>query len=53
MPLLLIIYADYTSMTIASNDAAKLVKDAHQEPSNLVEWKRAKNLAPIREKLSS
>ena len=40
------IYADDTSITIASDDVAKLVEEAHQELSNLSEWMRVKNLSP-------
>ena len=38
------IYADDTSITIASDDVAKPVEDAHQEFSNLSEWMRVKKL---------
>ena len=40
------IYADDTSITIASNDVAKLVEDAHQQLSNLSEWMRVNKLSP-------
>ena len=40
------IYADDTSITIASDDVAKLVEDAHQELSNLSEWMRVNKLSP-------
>ena len=40
------IYADDASITIASDDVAKLVEDAHQELSNLAEWMRVKKLSP-------
>ena len=40
------IYADDTSITIASDDVAKLVEDAHQELSNLSEWMRVNKLRP-------
>ena len=40
------IHADDTSVTIASDDVAKLIEDAHQELSNLSEWMRANKLSP-------
>ena len=40
------IYADDTSITIASDDVAKLFEDAHQELSNLSEWMRVNKLSP-------
>ena len=40
------IYADDTNITIASDDVAKLVVDAHQELSNLSEWMRVNKLSP-------
>ena len=40
------IYADDTSITIAWDDVAKLVEDAHQELSNLSEWMRVNKLSP-------
>ena len=40
------IYADDTSITIASNDVAKLIEDAHQELFSLSEWMRVNKLSP-------
>ena len=39
------IYADNTNLTIASDDVAKLVEDAHHELSNLFEWMRVNKLS--------
>ena len=44
------IYADDTSITIASDDVAKLVEDAHQELSNVSEWMRVNKLSPNQKK---
>ena len=40
------IYADDTSLTIASSDPVKLVDDAHHELLNISEWMRVNNLSP-------
>ena len=40
------IYADDASITIASDDVAKLVEDAHQELSNIAELMRVNKLSP-------
>ena len=40
------IYANDTSITIASDDVAKLVEDAHQQLSNLSKWMRVNKLSP-------
>ena len=40
------IYADDTNITIASDDLAKLVKEAHVEFSNLSEWMRVNRFSP-------
>ena len=40
------IYADDTSLTIASSDPAKLVDDAHHELPNISEWMRVNKLSP-------
>ena len=40
------IYADDTSITIASDDVAKLVEDPHLGLSNLSEWMRVNKLGP-------
>ena len=40
------IYADDTSLTIASSDPAKLVDDAHHELLNISEWMRVNKLSP-------
>ena len=40
------IYADDASISIASDDVAKLVEDAYQELSHLSEWMRANKLSP-------
>ena len=39
------IYANNTSIKIASDDVAKLVEDAHQELSYLFEWMRVNKLS--------
>ena len=40
------IYADDTSLTIASMDPVKLVDDAHHELLNISEWMRVNKLSP-------
>ena len=40
------IYADDTSLTIASSDPVKLVDDAHHELLNISEWMRVNKLNP-------
>ena len=40
------IYADDTSLTIASSDPVKLVDDAHHELLNISEWMRVNKLSP-------
>ena len=40
------IYADNTSLTIASSDPVKLVDDAHHELLNISEWMRVNKLSP-------
>ena len=40
------IYADDTSLTIASSNPVKLLKDAHRELLNISEWMRVNKLSP-------
>ena len=40
------IYADDTNITIASDDVARLVEEAHHELSNLSEWMRVNKSSP-------
>ena len=40
------IYADDTSLTIASSNSVKLVDDAHRELLNISEWIRVNKLSP-------
>ena len=40
------IYADDTSLTIASSNSVKLVDDAHRELLNISEWMRVNKLSP-------
>ena len=40
------IYADDTSLTIASSDPVKLVDHAHHELLNISEWMRVTKLSP-------
>ena len=47
------IFADDISVTIASDDVAKLVEDTHQQLSNLSEWMRVKKLSPNPKKTES
>ena len=42
----LCIYADDTSLTIASSNSVKLVDDAHRELLNISEWMRVNKLSP-------
>ena len=44
------IYADDTSLTIASSNAVKLFEDAHQELLNISEWMRVNKLSPTPKK---
>ena len=40
------IYADDTSLTIASSNPVKLIEDAHQELLNISEWMRVNKPSP-------
>ena len=40
------IYADDSSLTIASSNPVKLFEDAHQELINISEWMRLNKLSP-------
>ena len=44
------IYADDTSLTIASSNSVKLVEDAHCKLQNISEWMRINKLSPNPEK---